>query len=111
MIDGSFPAVPPPATSDEARLEELNEVLSHHRRRTVLGVLREGDTKLPVEELARRVASRERGRSYDALPRDEPETIRLTLEHTRRPRLVGSDVVECDPSKRTIEFRAPKGVR
>ena len=108
MLDNSFPAVSP-ASGDEARLDELHGVLSHRRRRVVLGELDEVEGPLSLDELAERVVRSEAQPPFVDVPEDDVEAVRISLYHTHLPKLAESNLVEYAPLAGTAEFSTPTG--
>lgn len=109
MQKDAFPAVPPPASSDEERMDELYDVLSHHRRRVILREVHATDGVLAIDELVERILQQEghRPTGWDAT--DDVASVRLSLYHTHLPKLTGAHLVEYDEGNQTVEFRTLTG--
>ncbi|MBX0303001.1 DUF7344 domain-containing protein [Haloarcula salinisoli] len=82
--------------ADELTLSELLELLSHRRRRFVLGTLDETDGDVPMDSLAKRLAAWEESDSpADATP-PAVEDVKLSLYHTHLPKLETAGLVTFD---------------
>lgn len=107
MQNDAFLEVPPPASSDEDRLDELYDVLSHQRRRVILREVHAADGVLSVDELVERIIWQEGHRPLDRDSADDVASIRLSLHHNHLPKLSGANLVEYNEGNRTVEFRNP----
>lgn len=109
MQNDAFPAVPPPPSSDENRVDELYDVLRHHRRRAILREVHATDGALSNDGLAERIIRQEGHRATGGSPDDDVDSVRLSLHHTHLPKLMGTNLVEYDERDQTVEFRTLTG--
>ncbi len=95
------------------RQDELFDVLSDRRRRSILGSLRGLETPISVSALATELATGESGGSGPDRSSGQAEAIRASLLHTHLPKMAATDFVGYDdihqtvsPGDRTEEARA-----
>ena len=111
MQNDAFPGVPPPASSDEDRMDELYDVLSHRRRRVILREVHGADGVLSIDELVERINRQEGHRATGWDSADDVASVRLSLYHTHLPKLTGANFVKYDEGDQTVEFRTLTGER
>lgn len=109
MQNDVFPAVPPPASSDEDRMDELYAVLSHQRRRVILREVHAADGILALDELVQRIIRQEGRGPTDGDSAADAASIRLSLHHTHLPKLTGANLVEYNEWNRTVELSTLPG--
>lgn len=90
--------------SDQRSLgtDAVCSLLENSRRRTLLSVVLETDAETD-EELARRVAARERNRPLADVSDDVRDRVYVALVHNHLPRLADHDVLEYDRATGTVE--------
>lgn len=85
----------------EGSWEELDALLGEERRRHVVALLLSGDEPLSLDELAKRVAERERS-DVDASDGEHLESVRVSLHHLHLPKLSEVGVLDYDSESRFV---------
>lgn len=89
------------AAPAQRQLDRAHSLLRSPRRRYIVSYLSdegEGD----VEDLAARIATREREQSADAVEAEARRRVAVALVHDHLPRLADHDVVEYDPESGAV---------
>lgn len=89
-------------TDDESSVDELFDVLTEARRRSVLSILEGRRTSMDVEELAHAVAVRENGVDSDRVAETTVHEVHVTLHHVHLPKLDEATLVNYDRDDRTV---------
>ncbi|RKD95259.1 DUF7344 domain-containing protein [Halopiger aswanensis] len=84
-----------------AMVDRVYDLLSDRRRRHLLYLLLDGD-RLPVDEIALRLAAWEGETPLPAVEDDRRRRIATALRHNHLPRLADHDVIEYDPDGETV---------
>lgn len=92
----------PPSDQRSLGTDAICSLLENSRRRTLLSVVLETDAETD-EELARRVAARERNRPLADVSDDVRDRVYVALVHNHLPRLADHDVIEYDRAAGTVE--------
>jgi len=93
--------------AEELSLTELLELLSHPRRRFVLGLLEETDGDVSMDSLAERLAVWEGDdSSADAGP-PAVDDVKLSLYHTHLPKLENAGLVTYDSQRVRYDVGEP----
>ena len=87
----------PQAISSTLRL------LSHHRRRIFLSVLRSYGESLTPPDAAEEVAREETGRNIHEIPAERIATVYHSLYHDHLPRLVDAGLINYDQERDLVE--------
>ena len=90
------------STADEPSVDELFDVLSQTRRRTVLSILTERQSAMDVSALADEVAARETDAAPATLSESTVHEIKVTLHHVHLPKLDDVELVDYDRDDRTV---------
>jgi hypothetical protein len=90
------------ATDGRADLDEreIHDVLRNDRRRLALESLRERGGEATVRELSERIASQETGE--DPPPRDQRQSVYVSLHQTHLPKLDELSIVEYNPDEKDV---------
>lgn len=75
------------------------ELLSHHRRRTLLDVLRTHDEPLALADIAEEVSAREQDTCIDAIPAEDVTRTHVLLYHQHIQKLDSHGVVAHDQDR------------
>lgn len=81
---------------------EVFETLRVPRRQTVLSVLADHESDVPVEKLARLVAAREADTDVDEVTDDDVDETRVLLHHVDLPKLGDVGLLEYDRAERVV---------
>lgn len=84
-------------------LDTVFDLLGNHRRRQVLAVLKRGNRRLTVNDLAKEIAVRESGALITEIPGEDVRNIYLSLHHTHVPKLAAFDLVVHDRKRNIVE--------
>lgn len=84
-----------------ATVDRVYDLLSDRRRRHLLYLLLDAD-RLPVDEIALRLAAWEGETPMTAVDDDRRRQIATALRHNHLPRLADHDVIEYDPDRETV---------
>ncbi|GAB3675673.1 hypothetical protein GCM10028856_33080 [Halopiger thermotolerans] len=84
-----------------ATVDRVYDLLSDRRRRRLLYLLLEGD-RLPVDEIALRLAAWEEETPLPAVEDDRRRRVATALRHNHLPRLADYDVIEYDPDRELV---------
>jgi hypothetical protein len=96
---------PPASEADEAECISTDAVfftLSNERRRHVLRYLRERGETVPLRELVRVVAARERNLAIDELTYNQRKSVYVSLRQTHLPKMDQLGIVHYDTDGGTI---------
>ena len=85
-----------PRATHGTSVDDLFEVLSEGRRRTILTVLTERRSSMEVERLAHAVAAREDATGSGTPSESTVERVHLTLHHVHLPKLDEAALVDYD---------------
>ncbi|WP_225336499.1 DUF7344 domain-containing protein [Halomicrobium urmianum] len=88
--------------ADGERRDELFDVLSSSRRRSILRSLQTAETPISVAALATELAPGESSGSRDDDSTGEETAIRASLVHTHLPKMAQTGFVRYDDSGRTV---------
>lgn len=86
------------------RQDELFDVLSDRRRRSILGSLGNAETPISVAALATELASGEAHGSAPDRSDDRGEAIKVSLLHTHLPKMAAAGVVRYDDTRQTVSL-------
>lgn len=89
-------------TDDEPSVDELFDVLTEARRRSVLSILEGRRTSMEVEELAHAVAVRENDVASATVSEATAHEVHVTLHHVHLPKLDEATLVNYDRDDRTV---------
>lgn len=81
--------------------DDIFDLLSDQRRRTVLDILRARDDPLALADVAREVV-RDEDTPIDAVPAEDLERVHSRLYHQDVPKLADYGVVEYNVERRTV---------
>lgn len=87
-----------------ASQDALFEVLSNHRRRILLGLLRRSDVPIALADAVREVVEREHDHRLEELSDQAIENVHISLHHVHVPKLVTAGLVAYDADRRTLEL-------
>ncbi|MFC6755593.1 MULTISPECIES: DUF7344 domain-containing protein [Haloarcula] len=93
--------------ADELTLSGLLELLSHPRRRFVLGILDETDGDVSMDSLAERLTAWEVGDSPADSSPPAVEDVKLSLYHTHLPKLETAGLVTYDSRRVRYDVGEP----
>jgi uncharacterized membrane protein len=82
--------------------DEIFDLLSHRRRRTMLEILHDADEPLALADVAREIAAVEYEVSPEMIPDGEIEQIYLSLYHRHLGKLTAHGVVAFDSVRKTV---------
>lgn len=114
----SPPVMAPDAVAaDDVDEDQLFDALANGRRRQILAVLGDGESSLPLSDLARALARREAGVATDgdgggradhvSVRREHEELadqLKITLHHRHLPRLAEAGLVNYDDEAKRVEL-------
>lgn len=92
-----------PRTDSDVNADDVFDVLSNARRRSVITYLHDADDVVELTELVDWIRTREPDRSEE----DHREAVAIALHHVHLPKLAASGVIDYDPRSRTIRYREP----
>lgn len=84
-------------------VDEMFELLSHHRRRAVLRVLESQDEPLAVVDVAEEIAAREHGDSAGSVTAEDVQPIHVELYHVHVPHLADYGVIDYNQDRGYVE--------
>lgn len=88
-----------PEPTDEDDLDEVLSVLSNHRRRLTLSVVRDHGEALTLPDVADEVAVAERGQPLSAIDPEFVTEIYIGLYHDHLPHLVDAGLLSYDQER------------
>ncbi|MFC4550913.1 MULTISPECIES: DUF7344 domain-containing protein [Halorussus] len=94
----------PKYVSPDGVFADLFDALSHHRRRFVLHVLRDGNEPMSLETLGAYTAAWERDQSPENVADEHVERVSASLYHAHLPKLREKNLVEFDRAERVVSL-------
>lgn len=85
----------------QCHLDRVHSLLRSPRRRFIVSYLAE-EGEGNVEDIAGRIAARERNQTVDAVEDDARKEVHVSLVHKHLPRLADHDVVEYDADEGVV---------
>ncbi|WP_226013525.1 DUF7344 domain-containing protein [Halomicrobium salinisoli] len=104
MVNHPPKASPSESTVGGQRQDELFDVLSDRRRRSVLDALRDAETPVPVAALAADLATDEPRGSGSGSTEEQGEAIRVSLVHRHLPKMAATGFVSYDDTRQTVSL-------
>ncbi|UTF54476.1 DUF7344 domain-containing protein [Natronosalvus rutilus] len=83
--------------------DALYNLLSHHRRRTILELLLAHEQKLTLSDLTNEIAVREYDDEITEISGDKIMDIHISLYHVHIPKLAETNIIEYDQSRGIID--------
>lgn len=103
MSNSANPYPEPRVGTDEPSVDDLFDVLTKARRRTVLTILADRQSSMGIKELATAVAAREKETAPATLSESTVHEVHVTLHHVHLPKLDDVALVDYDRDERTVE--------
>lgn len=89
-------------TLDSLSRDIAYDVLSNHRRRTLLALLTTHDRTLTVNDLTKEIAVRESDEPITSISGDELVQVAVSLRHIHLPKLVDTGFIDYDQSRSLV---------
>lgn len=97
------PEMPSTVAQNELATDDVFDVLSVERRRTVLSIVGERNSSIDGAALARAVAAREYDATQEAVSDEIVKQVHVTLHHIHLPKLDEADLVSYDREDGVVE--------
>ena len=88
---------------EDTSLDEILELISHHRRRAILDLLLTYDRPVTIDDLRNEVAKKEQDTETTEISSEQVKQVHMSLCHVHIPKLEEKEVVNYDLNRNIVE--------